>query len=333
MKLGTDYLNVEASNMKSNIQIESKDIAKTHKNKYWRAFGHQRYLLAMLLPFLIWGFIFLYMPLYGWIMAFMRYSPGKPLFSNQWVGVEHFRVFLFESGEFWIVMRNSIVLSMLGLIFQLPLAVLLAIIIYELPFRIFKRTVQTISYLPHFVSWVIVANLFFEIFSRQGVLNNLLLMLGIVREPIFFLGEPGLTWPILTATRVWKGVGWDSIIFLGAISGIDPNLYEAAYVDGCNKFQRIRHITLPGIMPTVSVIIILSAGAILNTGFEQYYLFGTPANRLYSDVLDTYVYRYGLAMGQFSFATAVGMFKTILSLIVLFTVNAIFKRTNDKSIF
>lgn len=317
----------------SETALASMGAMKQTRRPFWRKLHRQRYLLLMLLPFVIWGAVYLYLPLYGWLLGFMDYMPGRPLLRNPWVGLKHFKYFITMSGQFWLLIRNSIVLSLLNLGFRLPLAIILAITLSELRGKIFKSGVQTISYLPHFVSWVIVYNLFFNMFSLEGSINHLLTSLHLAKEPIFFLGKPELTWTILTCANVWKEVGWESIIFLGAIAAIDPTLYEAAYVDGAGRFKRILHVTIPGIMPTFLILLLLNAGWILNAGFEQNLLFGNTSNRTYAEVIDTYVFNKGLALGQFSFGTAVGIFKTVISLAVLTTVNFAMKRTWGRSIW
>lgn len=307
--------------------------AHAGKPTLWSRLKKQKVLMLFLLPWVIWSFVFSYLPLWGLLMAFMDYLPGRPFFDNPWVGLKHFREFILDSGAFLPLMRNSIVLSLLAMCTQIPLAIFFAIILYELRFHTFKRIVQTISYLPHFVSWAIVSAIFFQFLSLDGWVNHLLTGLGWAKAPYFFLGEPKLIWPILTGANVWKELGWQSIVFLAAIASIDPSLYDAAYVDGASRWQRIRYITLPGMMPTISIIIVLSAGSLLNTGFEQYYLLGSPANWDYSDVIDTYVVRYGFSMGQFSFATAVGLFKTAVSLVILWIVNRAVRRMNGNSLW
>lgn len=306
---------------------------KTFRGGWKSKLKRQKYLMLFLLPCVALTFVFSYMPLWGLLMAFMDYRPGKAFFDNSWVGFKHFEYFIFQSGDFLNLLRNSIVLSFLAMATTIPLAVLFAIVLYELRFRVFKRIVQTISYFPHFVSWAIVATIFFQFLSLEGWLNAWLIKLGWLDNPYFFMGEPKLIWPILTLANVWKDVGWSSIVFLAAIASVDPSLYDAAYVDGASRWQRIWYVTIPGMMPTISIILVLSAGSILNTGFEQYYLMGSPATWEYSDVIDTYVVRYGLSMGQFSFATAVGLFKTVVSLVVLWIVNGLLRKTNGYSLW
>jgi putative aldouronate transport system permease protein len=265
-------------------------------------------------------------------MAFVQYKPGFPLLSAPFVGFKHFKFFIIGSGEFGRIMRNTLVFNIVTISLDVPLQITLAIIIYELRFKVFKRITQTISYLPYFVSWAIVAGLFFQVFSYEGFLNSILQALGITDKPILFLADAGLAIPILVTTRIWKGLGFNTIIYLGAMGGIDPNLYEAAYVDGAARLKRIWHITLPGLAPTISVILIMSAGALINGSFEQVYLFQNPINFEWADTVDTLVYRYGLGQGQFSFATAVGMFNTVCSLALLTIVNTVVKRINGRSL-
>ncbi len=287
----------------------------------------QKYLILMSLPFVIWLFIFKYIPLWGWTMAFQKYMPGRAFFQQEWVGFEYF-IKMFQDSTFYLVLRNTLAMSILSLVFGFTLPIILAILINEIQGNKFKRTVQTISYLPHFVSWVIVASLFSKMLSIDGgVVNNLLLTIGVIDKPIQFMGEPKLFWGIVTFADVWKEVGWNSIIFLAAIAGISPDLYESAMVDGANRLKRILHITLPGILPTVMVILIMTMGNLINIGFEKQYLMRTSLVRDYSDVLDLYILDYGVAAGRWAFGTAAGMFKSVVSIILLFGANTISKKT------
>jgi putative aldouronate transport system permease protein len=293
----------------------------------------QKVLLLMLLPCLVWVIMFAYAPLWGWYLAFVRYKPGLPVSRAPWVGLENFSRFLFKSLDFGKVMRNTLAVNVASLALSMPLEIALAVVIYELRFRAFKRIVQTISYLPYFISWIIAGGIFFQFFSLHGVINNLLLFLGIVKEPVMFLGMPQAAWPILIFTRIWKNLGWSTIVYLGAMGAIDPSLYEAAYVDGAGRWKRIRHITLPGLAPTVSVLLILAAGGLINGSFDQVYVFQNPANLDFCDTIDTMVYRTGLQQANFSYATAVGIFNNLCSLILLFIVNRLVKRINGRSLF
>jgi putative aldouronate transport system permease protein len=256
-----------------------------------------------------------------------------PILRAPWVGLDNFARFMIQSLDFGRVMRNTLVVNIVTLTLSMPLEISLAILIYELRFYLFKRIIQTISYLPYFISWIIVGGIFFQFFSMNGVINNIIVSLGIAKEPIMFLGIPEAAWPILIFTRIWKNLGWSTIVYLGAMGSIDPSLYEAAYVDGAGRWKRIWHITIPSIMPTVSVLLILAAGSLINGGFDQVYVFQNPANLDFCDTIDTMVYRMGLQQANFSYATAVGMFNTFCSLTLLFLVNMVVKRINNRSLF
>lgn len=298
------------------------------KPKDWRKMMRkQKFLVFMSLPFILWVIIFKYIPLWGWTMAFQDYKPGVPFFQQSWVGFKYFTA-MFQDPQFYLVMRNTLAMSLLSLAFGFTLPIVLAILLNEIGNMAFKRTLQTISYLPHFVSWVIVASLFNKMLSIDGgIVNQILLSLHIVDKPVQFMAKPEYFWWIVTFTDVWKEIGWNSIIFLAAISGISPELYESATVDGAGRFKRILHITLPGILPTVMVILIMSVGNIINIGFERQYLMRNSLVRDYSDVLDLYILDYGISAGRWAFGTAVGMFKSVVSVIMILFANGISKKT------
>jgi putative aldouronate transport system permease protein len=281
----------------------------------------------MSIPFVIWIIIFKYLPLWGWTMAFQKYMPGRPFFQQEWVGFRYF-ITMFEDKLFYTVLRNTLAMSLLSLIFGFTLPIILAILLNEITVSWFKRTVQTISYLPHFVSWVIVASLFNKMLSIDGgVVNNILQWLKIIDQPVQFMAKPEYFWGIVTLADVWKEIGWNSIIFLAAIAGISPDLYESAMVDGASRFRRIWHITIPGILPTVMVILIMSLGNIINIGFERQFLMRNSLVSEYSDVLDLYILDYGISSGRWAFGTAAGMFKSVISIIMVFAANKLSKKT------
>ena len=292
----------------------------------------QRALLLMLLPCFVMVLMFSYAPLWGWILAFIRYRPGLPIMGAQWVGLDNFRKFLLQSMDFGKVIRNTLVVNIASLGVSLPSEIALAVVIYELRFKRYKRVVQTISYLPYFISWVIVGGVFFQFFSMQGVVNNLLMALKIIDTPIMFLGLPSMAWPMLVFSRLWKNLGWSTIVYLGAMGAIDPSLYEAAFVDGAKRWARIWHITLPGLAPTISVMLILAAGGLINGAFDQVYVFQNPANLDFCDTIDTMVYRMGLQNANFSYATAIGMFNNFVSIVLMLLVNTVVKRINGRSL-
>ena len=280
----------------------------------------QRYLLLMSAPFLVWLFIFRYVPIWGWTMAFQHYRPGRSFFDQQWVGFEQFAR-IFTDQRFYIVMRNTLAMSILGLVFGSIAAIGFALLLNELRVHRFKRVVQTISYLPHFVSWVVVASLFTRLLSVNGALNDLLIALGIRENPIQFLLDGRLFWWLVTFITVWKDTGWNAIIYLAAIAAIDPQLYEAAWVDGANRLQQTWHITIPGMMPTVTVILIMNIGWLVSIGFERQMLLANPLVMEYAEVLDLYVLNYGIRLGRFSYGTALGIFKSLVSIVLVLGAN------------
>lgn len=305
---------------------------KKHKVLFNNKKKQQAFLFLLAAPFLIQVIIFNYVPLWGWLMAFVDYSPGVKIFQSQFVGLRQFEAIFSGGSEFLMVMRNTLVLGFLSLL-VIPFSVLLSILITECRGTFFKKFVQTATSLPNFISWVIAYSIFFNFLSLEdGFINVILLKLNIVGAPIEFLTSEKLVWPIQTFITLWKGVGWSAIIFISAIAGIDQELYQAAYVDGAGRFKRIMNITVPGIMPTLVVIMLLSVGSILSSGFEQYYMFHNGMVHNYIEILDTYTYRLGIAQGDYSFATAVGIFKTVVSVLLLVFVNGLAKKSTGQSV-
>ncbi|MDF2984499.1 MAG: transporter [Eubacterium sp.] len=308
------------------IDLSVSRVRKLGTSKWGRVLFKQRYLMLMSFPFVIWLVIFRYLPLWGWTMAFQEYKPGIPFMSQNWVGFKYF-IMMFKDPDFYLVMRNTLAMSFMGLIAGFTLPVLLAILLNEILNNKFRRTIQTISYLPHFVSWVVVASIFKEMVSLDGVFNQVLVGLGILQEPMQYLAKPGLFWIIVTVADIWKELGWNSIIFFAAIAGISPELYEAATVDGAGRFKKMLYVTLPGIMPTLVVILIMSIGNIINIGFERQYLLGNDLVRDFSDVLDLYILKAGVNSGRFAFGTAIGIFKSVVSVILVFGANRLSRKT------
>jgi len=315
------------------VVITGNQELKSHKKIFVRTIIKQRYLILMVLPFLIWIIVFKYLPLWGWLMAFQDYKPkaGVGIFGYPFVGLKHF-IELFRDPMFYNVMRNTLAMSFLQLIFGFPLPILFAILLNEVKSIRYKKIVQTSTYLPHFVSWVIVAGIFTTLLSGDGVINEILLFIGAIKEPISFLALPKWFWGICTSAEIWKELGWNSIIFLAAITGIDPTLYEAAKVDGASRWQSIRHITLPGITGTILVILVLDIGWIISIGFEKQYLLGNSLVQDYSKVLDLYILDYGIKLGRYSFGTAIGIFKSLVSIILLYGANQLAKRWKGQTV-
>lgn len=281
----------------------------------------QKVHLLLLLPFLIFILIFKYTPMYGALLAFREFSYRTP-FGGEWVGFHYFKSF-FSSPDFSVVIRNTIVISSLSLVFSTVAAILFAILICEVKNAVYKKFVQTVSYLPHFISWVVVAGMSMTIFSIDELapVNSLLLSLHLIDEPVNFLGDAEHFWPLVTGLNVWKNVGWNSIIYIAAITSIDKQLYESAVIDGANKFKQIIHITIPTIMPTIILLFTFGVGYILNAGLDQQLFLQNPMNISHSEVLDTYVLKYGLQQAAFSYGAAVGLFKSVVGIVLIVLCN------------
>nr|WP_249308530.1 ABC transporter permease subunit [Lederbergia citrea] len=284
----------------------------------------------MVIPAIIFIFIFSYIPMYGIVMAFKDYNIFKGVMESPWVGLKHFKMF-FDAPEFSQVMRNTLVISFLKFFIGFPAPIILALMLNEVRNMAFKRVVQTVSYLPHFLSWVIVSGFVMSLLSTDnGSLNIALEKMNVINEPIGFLSISKYFWAILVTTNVWKEIGFGSIVYLAAIAGIDQQLYEAAALDGASRLKQIYLITIPSIMPVILIFMILAIGNLLNAGFEDILLLGSnPVVREVADVLDTYVYRRGIQNSLFSYATAVGLFKAIISVGLLTMANFFARRAGS----
>lgn len=290
----------------------------------------QRQFLYMAVPIILYIIIFNYVPLWGWTMAFQNYRPAKTFFQQEWAGLHWFR-FLFEDRQFRQTIRNTIAMSLINTTLGFITAIGFALLLNEVRKILFKRVIQTISYLPHFLSWVIVTGLVANMLSTDnGAVNNVLVALNIIKEPILWLAEPRYFWGVIGISYVWKEVGWNTIIYLAAIAGIDPTLYEAAEIDGCNRYHKMWNITLPCIKPTIIILLIMSIGRILDAGFEMQYLLRNGLVMDVSDTIDIYVLLFGLNRSNFSLATAAGMFKNVVNITLIFAANAIAKRAGEE---
>jgi len=294
---------------------------------------NNRYLYLFVLPGVVWFLVFCYQPMYGVLIAFKDYDILKGVFASEWVGFDNFREF-FTSPNFSVIMTNSIAISLLKLLFGFPAPILLAVLLNEVRNMVFKRVAQTISYLPFFVSWVVVAGIWYELFSTDGgVVNNLLVSLGFSKEPIFWFGDPNLIWGMIVASDVWKGIGFGTIIYLASIMSVNTELYESAVIDGANRLKQIWHITIPAIRPTIILLFILNMAGILDAGFEQVYVMQNPMLLDKAEIIDTYVMKMGIFRAQYELATAVGVFKSVIGMIALFTLNFLIKKTGEDGIF
>ncbi|WP_139992080.1 ABC transporter permease [Paenibacillus paridis] len=312
------------------LSIDEELIRKPKTKNAFVRFAKQLDIQMMVLPALLLIIVFSYIPMYGVLMAFQDYSIFKGFMASEWVGLKHFEMF-FNSPEFFKVMRNTVIISLLKFCIGFPAPIVLALMLNEVKNMMFKRLVQTVSYLPHFMSWVIVAGLIMSMLSTDnGSVNILLEKMNFIEEPINFLSLPEMFWSILVSTGVWKEIGFGSIVYLAAIASIDPSMYEAASMDGASKFKQIFLITLPSIMPVVLIFMILAIGNLLNAGFEDILLLAVnPVLRDVSDVIDTYVYRVGIQSSRYSYATAVGLFKAVISVGLLTMANYLARRAGS----
>lgn len=292
-------------------------------------------LFLICCPLLCLVFVFSYLPLYGWIYSFFDYRAGLNLFTCQFVGLKYFQQIAGNAimlQDLVRVLRNTFTMSLLGVIAS-PLPVIFAIMITETRTRWFKRTVQTLSTLPNFISWILVYSVAYAMFSvGDGFVNRLLLSLNIIHTEINFLASPNNVWLTMLGYSIWKNLGWSAIMYLAAIAAIDQEQYEAAIVDGAGRFRQIWHITIPGILPTFFVLLLLAIANFINNGMEQYYVFQNPMNKSFIEVLDLYVYNKGMVGNNIPFATAISTLKSIVSIVLLFGVNQLSKLVRGETI-
>lgn len=288
-------------------------------------------IYSMIVPGLLFFIIFKYVPLAGSIIAFQNYTPFKGILGSEFVGFDHF-VRLFSYEDFYRVLRNTLLISVYQILFGFPAPLLLALLLNEVRKAVAKRVLQTVLYVPHFLSWVIVGSMVITLLSPDtGLVNRILTAFGL--EKVFFMQQPDWFRSIVVASGVWKEAGWGTVIYLAAMTGINPELYEAAEVDGAGKLRQVFSVTLPSIMPTIMVLLLLKIGHVLDLGFEQIYILLNPLVRETGDILDTYIYQVGLLGGQYSYTTAVGLFKSVVGLVLILGANAISKKTTGNSLY
>jgi putative aldouronate transport system permease protein len=308
--------------------VKSRTV-KLKITEHFRLLKEQKFLLLMSVPFFAWVIVFRYLPLWGWTMAFQNYKPGKSFFSQTWVGLKQFQL-LFADSDFYIYLRNTIAMSVLEVTVGFVVPIIFALMLNEIRNLFFKKTVQTISYLPHFISWVVAANMISIMLSTDGgIVNEVLLSLRILKEPVSFMGIPQAFWFLFTGANLWKEVGWNAIIYLAAIAGVDQELYDAVRVDGAGRLRRIWHVTIPGIRSTIIVIFIMNIGWMLSSGFERQFLLGNALVQKYSWNLDLYALYFGLGTQKYSFGTAVNIFQSVVSVILVFAANRLAKRIGE----
>lgn len=288
-------------------------------------------LYLFLLPTLIWAVIFRYVPMYGVQIAFKKFIASRGIVGSPWVGFQHFEIFL-NSYHFWDLLKNTIELSVYGLLFSFPLPIILALLLNQFNNQKYKRFVQTVIYAPNFISTVVLVGMMLVFLSpSSGLVNKIIQYFG--GESIFFFGEPGWFQPLYILSGIWQGTGFGTIVYLGALSGISQELHEAAIVDGANKLQRICYVDIPGILPTIVIMFILALGGIMSIGYEKALLMQTALNMQKSSILPTYVYQVGLEQAQYSFSTAVGLFNSAINLVLVVGANKLSRKLSDTSLW
>lgn len=305
---------------------------KKDKKYTWKEIKRQKFLMVVSFFMVVYGIIFYYWPLTGWLMAFQNYKPRTGLLGSKFVGLDKFK-FLFEDATFIQVIRNTLAMGVLNLVTSTIMAILFAILLNEIRSTIAKKTVQTISYLPHFLSWIIVTGILHDALSASGIVNELLMKFGIIDQAINFFAHKEFFWPIVAFANCWKETGWNAIIYLAAITSIDPCLYEAASIDGAGRWAKIKYITLPGIKPTIMILLLMNVGNVLNAGFEIQYLLGNGLIKSVSDTIDIYVLTWGISQNDFSLGTAAGIFKSAVSIILIVVANYAAKRMGEERLF
>ncbi len=313
------------------IPVQSKAKHRYGMPEVLRCLKRDRVLWMLVLPCIAYFIIFCYIPMGGLMMAFQNYRPVKGFWGSEWVGLKHFEQF-FTSPFFPRLVRNTILISVYGLLWGFPIPILFALFLNELRPGAFKKTVQTVSYMPHFISTVVLVGIVQSFLSPyEGIVNTMITALG--GQSINFLAEPGWFRTIYIGSGIWQNFGYNSIIYLSAISAVDPQLYEAARIDGAKRFQIMFRITLPCILPTAIIMLILNCGSIMNVGFEKINLLYSPATYETADVISTYVYRQGIVGAQWSYSTAVGMFNSVINLLLIIVVNRISRKLSDISLW
>lgn len=290
-----------------------------------------KYLYLLLFPGVLWYFVYKYLPMYGVIIAFKEYNFSKGIWGSPWVGLKHFQ-FLFRNDDFLNIVKNTLLINIYELLFAFPVPIVLALLLNEMKSMLFKRTIQTVVYFPHFLSWVVFGGIIIQLLSpNEGLVNNLLRFFGV--EPIFFLSKSEYFRPIVIVSSILKEAGWGAIIYLATLSSIDVDQYEAATIDGANRWDKLIHITLPGIRNTIVLMLILKVGYLLDVGFEQIYILYNPSVYDVGDVLSTYIYLIGLQGAQFSVTSAIGLFQSAIGFLLIWGTNRIAKKFSEVSLW
>lgn len=304
---------------------------KVKKMKFLQQVMRDKYLLLLFAPTFVYLFIFKYLPMFGIVISFKRYNVYKGIWASEWVGLKYYQIF-FENPDAWEIIRNTILLGGYKLFWGFPAPIILALLLNEVRHAFFKRFVQTVSYLPHFISTVVMCGMITMFLSpTSGFINEIIQGFGL--KPITFLQEASWFRSIYVSSEIWQDIGWGSIIYLAALTTVDPSLYEASEIDGASRWKQTLHVTLPGIAPAIAILFILNIGRILEIGFEKVYLLYNPATYETADIISTYVYRVGIEQGNFSYATAIDLFMGIVSLILVYSANYVSRKFGETSLW
>ncbi|RTE10837.1 ABC transporter permease [Paenibacillus whitsoniae] len=313
------------------LRTEEKSTSASRALRFKRLWHINKYLWLLFLPCLLYYLVFRYAPMFGLVITFKDYNLFKGVWASDWVGLKYYRMFL-QNPDFWPLLKNTFLLGFYNLVFGFPAPIILALLLNEVRRKAVKWFVQTVSYLPHFISNVIVASMVIMFLSPTGgLVNNILQSLGF--DPINFMNKPEMFRGIYVISEIWQHIGWETIIYLAALTAVDPQLYEAANIDGANRMRRIWHVTIPGISPAIVITLILNIGNVLEIGFEKVYLMQNPAIYDTADIISTYVYRIGLVQGNFSYGSAIGLFMGVISLIFIYSANWLSRRVSETSLW
>lgn len=314
------------------MQVARNPKGAKGRHPFLRSLRTQKELWFLCVPIIIWAAIFCYYPMYGLTMGFVEYQPGKAIWECNFVGLKYFQSFL-SRPIFTQLLRNTLVMSTLGLTIGFVCPILFAFSLNEVGNMKAKKVIQTASYLPHFISWVVAGSMVKTLLSTDGAVNSLLLELGWIEKALPFLNKGEWYWALYTCLNIWKGMGWSAIIYLSAMAGVDEELYQAGAIDGLGRFGMAKHITLPTILPTIVLLWIMGVGNILNAGFDQHLVIGNSLTQKYWDVIDTYTYRYGVQEGYYSMGTAVTLMKSLIGFALVLITNFIARKTSDVALF
>ncbi len=320
------------SRMKKQLIPAGIETGSGRKSSLWKRLLAQKHLQTMALLGVVWMIIFNYIPMYGLIISFKDYNIVKSIGEAPWVGLDHFREFL-DDEDLRNVIKNTLGISLIKLLIGFPLPIIFALFLNEVRSLRYKKTIQTISYLPHFLSWVVLGGILATWLADVGIINNILLALNVIDKPITYLAEPSYFWTIIITSDIWKELGWSAIIYLAAISGVSPEMYEAATIDGAGRFQKMWFVTLPSIRSTISILFILAVSGVLNSNFDQILVLRNSLNDSASNVIDYYIYYTGIVSNRFSYSAAVTLIKAVIALILLLIANQVSKKINDTSLF